>query len=201
MTLSTVAGGLRARLLRDSFRNMIEAGLSEIGWFDIDRQHRPVRLVAAPANWDEPIEPNLIAVSTTDTEDFELELGSDAARTVIPFFIDVYAEDEAVGESLSGDIRDIVRGRYPSIGRVRATFDIYDYRQATATPIGYCLINDVNRNRQATRVERAYLSNWFTVTCNVEDHYTGVDLAPVYLYPSPLTFPGPNTYPGGPPQP
>lgn len=179
--LSTTAGGLRARLLRDSFRNMIEAGLMEIGWFDAGREHRPVRLTAAPVKWDVPIEPNLIAVSTMSTEDFDIELGSDAARTVIPFFIDVLAESEAVGEQLSGDIRDVVRGRFPSVGRVRATFDIFDYRQATASPIGYCVISDVNGERQATRVERAYSANWFTITCNVEDYYSGVDVGSIYL--------------------
>lgn len=203
-----VLGGLRARLIRDSYFEMLRGCLAELGWFDTvsviagdgGRQHRSVRLIAKPLEWDEAVEPNLIAVSTSETESQDVELGSDLAETKIPFFVDIYAESESLGLDLAGDVRDITRGRMPGLGRVRPSFHVYDFRMPTPSAVGMCLVESVDSSEQETRVERAWLSNWYTISFTAIDLYRPTvdeDLEVVGNYPAPDNWPGPNNFPWG----
>ena len=171
--MADVVGGLRYRLAHDSCTEMLRAALEALGWFDAGRRHRVVRILREPANWDEPIEPNLICVSTQDSEAIEAELGSSLTGVVVPYIFDIYAESESVGLHLSGDIFDILRGRHPDAGREVAKFSILDFRAATPEEIGYGVIADVERSRTPMRVERPWLQNWFVISANVTDHYFG----------------------------
>ena len=38
-------GGLRVRLIRDNILAMLEQGLTDLGWFDEGRKHKPVTLI------------------------------------------------------------------------------------------------------------------------------------------------------------
>lgn len=190
----TIDGGLRYRYLLDSFRGMVHGGLTELGWFDAGRRHRPVRLIGTAANWDEVIEPNLLAISAGETEDRDLELGSALSSTTTPIFIDLYAESESLGIELSGDIRDLVRGRVPAVGRTQPIFDVIDSGHEPSTKLGYALISDVDLTKQATHFDRAWLQNWYTVTCRLVDFYSPTGLGGP-LFPDPDLFPGLEVFP------
>lgn len=171
--MADIVGGLRHRMAHDSCVEMIRGALETLGWFDAGRRHKPVTVVREPANWDEYIEPNLVCVSTQDSETFEVELGSGLTGVTVPYVIDIYAESESLGLHLSGDIFDILRGRHPDAGREVAKFSIFDLRTATPEEIGYGVVADVERSRTPMRVERPWLQNWFVISANVTDHYLG----------------------------
>lgn len=171
--MAEVIGGLRDRFVRDSLRSMLEGALDELGWFDVGRAHRrSVRVLGKPLSWDNPVEPNLIGIGTKQSEGEEVELGSRMIAMGIPFLIDICAESESVGVELANDIFDIVRGQHPDAGRTRPTFTIYDFRTATPTPIGYCEVSEPLIAKTPTRVERAWLQNWYTVGFMATDTYT-----------------------------
>jgi hypothetical protein len=108
-------GGIRARLVRDNFRRMIEESLSELGWFDDNRNHLPVTIKSGPFNTSEEILPNVVGVSIEDIQSEELELGSMLEETTHFAYVDIFAEDDPIGTQLSGDIFDIIRGKFSNL--------------------------------------------------------------------------------------
>lgn len=170
--LSTYGGGLGERLLLDSLWFMVRNSLSLLGWFNSTiyddppgtRKHRSVEFVAEPRAWDEIIEPNLLALQVYSTVSRDVEVGNwnltqhDDSAT-----ISVYAESEAFGTEITNDIRAILMGEYPAIGRTRSTFSVYDLGQPTPPKIGYGIINNVDGNRIPTRVKRAWLTYWYDI--------------------------------------
>lgn len=168
--MSTVVGGLRARLIKDSFFYMLQSHLEELGWFDSGRQHMPVALIAEPRNWDEPIEFNTLVLSAEDVNDTEEEMGSNLTEDRWTYYVDFFAEDDAVGADLAGDVRDILRGKMPTIGASRAMLRVYDYRQATPPVIAHVEIENVLLDR-ARNFPRPWQQHWYSVRCDLVDHY------------------------------
>lgn len=166
--MTDTASGLYARLLLMSFQEMLRAGLDELGWFDEGRQHASVTIVPEPRPWDQLVEPNLIAVSTGESDQTQVELGNGGAWGIeVPFLVDLYAESEALGLHLSHDIADIIRGRHPDAGRTSRTFSVYDYLQATPSQVGYATVLEVNTSRGVQVFDKPWLSNWYTVVGRV----------------------------------
>lgn len=166
----TIVGGLRARLIKDSFFYMLEGRLTALGWFDSGRQHLPVNMLAMPRNWDQPIEFNTLAVSAEDVNDTESEMGSNLAEDRWTVYVDFFAEDDSVGADLANDVRDILRGKMPSIGASRAVLDVYDYRQATPPVIAYVDIENVLLDR-ARNFPRPWQQHWYAIRCDLVDEY------------------------------
>jgi hypothetical protein len=166
-----LVGGLRARLLRDSCILALETGLDELGWFDNGRRHRSITFAKEPLRYDEPVEPNLIGLSLGDLSETDIEVGSSLVTASWALAVDVFAEDESLGQHLWGDIRDLLRGRLAS--RVRSTVPIMDLRQATPSQVGYAEVVDVIATRQWAMVEAPWQRTWFRVEATVEDTYFG----------------------------
>ena len=183
-------GGLRIRLLHDSMVDALRDGLEEQGWFNPNRTHRPVRLLSAPQRWDEPLEPNTLAVTTRAVDGRYIELGSNYLEDEIPVRIDLYAEGDSIGVDLTNDIRVILRGR---IGTAVAngSLAILDFRQATPSPLGHVLVTDARVLRNALLNETNWMRHWFTVSCVLIDAYN----PPSPIYPGPDLVPGPDLYP------
>lgn len=170
----TIVGGLRTRLLQDSFLAVVEEGIRAIGWLDVGRSHQPVRLQAEPANWREPIAPNLIAVDLTAVTVVEVEVGSWLTADTTIAYADLYAESEALGVELSNDIRDILRGRLDL--NVNGTLPIYDYRQATPSVVGRVAITEVNSLRATAAAQEPWQRHWFRVRCELIDTYYSTEV-------------------------
>lgn len=165
----TIVGGLRARLLTDSLFALVEDGLEILGWLDVDRSHRPVRLQAEPPPRNEPIEPNLVAIQIASIVNEEIEVGSWLTTDTATAYVNVYAESDSFGVDISNDLRDLLRGRLPSDGT--GTFPIFDYRQATPPIIGYFNVRDVGALRNVSVSEDSWMRHWFRVRCELEDTY------------------------------
>ena len=168
--MATPVGGLRLRLIEDSFIIMLQDSLDQLGWFDDGRDHLAVELVEEPPRWDEPTQPNKIAVMIESIDDLEAELGSNLTEERHNCYIDIYAEDDAVGKHLSNDIRDILRGKMPSIDRGYPHYGVYDLTEATPPHLFNVDIESVRWDR-GRNFSEAWLRHWFVVACDLVDTY------------------------------
>lgn len=170
-------GGLRSRLIADSVRLTIIAGLTALGWFDGTvydnppgpRRHRPLRYVPRPVSWDDPLYANALAISTDDIYDAPLGLGGEVEDT-FEMWIDVFAESDALGWQLAMDVRDLLLGKFPDLGRVAPVVDIYDLRQPTPSAFTQVGVAEVRVDR-AEGEARQWQAHWFMVRVDLEDDY------------------------------
>lgn len=169
-------GGLRTRLIVMSFQQMIRDSLDALGWFDAGRQHQPINFVVRPAEWEDKVDFNSIAVTCEDVADIDAETGSNLTEDTWTYSVDIYAEDDAVGIHLINDIRDILRGKIPSIGRTGPILPVFDYQAATPTQIFTCDIEDVVVDR-ARGFTKAWQQHWWAARCDVIDTYGDEDYA------------------------
>lgn len=166
----TVVGGLRARYLQDSLTYLITNGLVQLGWFDTDRSHRPLRFVPAPLDWNQPIICNLLTVSTVSRRTEFIELGSDLSEDNVATTVDIYGESESFGIDLANDIRDLLRGRLPG-GATGGVANIFDLASNPPPVIGYVTIDEPRVACQPTKIASARAIHWFTVDFNLLDTY------------------------------
>lgn len=168
--MATIVGGLRARLIHDSAYEMIRAALSDLGWFDSGRRHEPVTMVAKPVSNDDQVPFNTLTVSSTDVSDDPIEMGSTLSEDRWTFYVDFYGEDDLVARHIVHDIRDVVRGKLPSIGRAGPVLDVYDYRLATPVVLFRCELENVVVDR-ANTFTRPWQRHWWAVRFDVVDEY------------------------------
>lgn len=166
----TIQGGLRHRLIKDSLFNMIHDSLDMVGWFDSGRNHLPINMVARQVPDDEEIPLNTLSLSSGDLDEQEWETGSMMAEHTWIFYVDFYAENDALGSHVIGDVRDIVAGRFEDAGRTRPNFPVYDYRDATPPIAFYCDIEEVLVDK-ATDFPRPWQKHWYACRFMVVDYY------------------------------
>lgn len=141
-------GGLLERSIEESVYQLIVESLQALGWFNPGREHSPIVPTTEPVETYESIPTNLLVVNIEVSEDSQYELGQGPAiEDGHTFYVDFYAEDLSVGRHVSGDVRAILRGTAPSIGRTINTVDIYDYEQATPPVIAVGVIEDVRTEK------------------------------------------------------
>jgi len=166
----TVVGGTRARLIRDSFYHYIHDGVVARGWTSTNRRHKPFEFIPQPKDWDEEVPLNSIAITAEDVRDEEAEMGSALTEDTWTFYVDVYAEGDAVGTDITHDIRDMLRGKMQADGYGRTAFPVWDYRLATPVIIFTCDIENVVSDR-ARNFPQAWRRFWFSIRCDVVDNY------------------------------
>lgn len=164
-------GGLRARLIRDSVFRMIRDSLDSLNWLDpAPLTHKPITMKAADVPMNEEIAPNTIALADEDTSESEYELGSNMSEHRWTFYVDFYAENDTIGLHLINDVKAILGGRMPSIGRRSPSCDIYDYTQATPPRIFTVEIEDILLDR-GHDFPQPWLRYWYSCRFEVVDHY------------------------------
>lgn len=156
------AGGILYRLISDSLIATVRQSLGDLHWFDEDRGHLPVTLYPEPLDASEAVEPNAVTFSMEDIINEDLEMGSNLAEHRIMYFIDIYGENKALSLHLAGDIKDILEGRFPSIGRTDADFEVLDLANNPSDALFTCEIEEVviDRNRFG---DRPFEKFWWTV--------------------------------------
>lgn len=166
--MSTIVGGLRLRLIRLSVYNMVNDALDQLGWFDGDRRHATVNVSDGP--FDE-ITYNAVALTYDPIDDEDVEMGSNLQENTWTGYADVYAESDALGLHLAGDIRDILRGKMPSIGCYRPQVVVYDYTMATPPELFICEIEGVVLDKARDSKH----PNWYSVRFDLVDAYGDED--------------------------
>lgn len=170
-------GGLRSRLILDSARVAIIAALEDLGWFDATvyddppglRRHRPVQYLAKPAHWDIEVALNSFTVSAEDVSDDDLGLGGEVEDT-LRCYVDIFGQDDQFGIHFAADIRDVLVGKVPSIGRDAPYVDVYDLR--AATPYAFTTLEvDAVRIDRAENTSRPWQDHWWMVRFDLVDDY------------------------------
>lgn len=163
-------GGLRSRLVKDSLYSMINDALTDLGWFSSGRQHAPIHFRSFPLHEEEEVDINSLALSDEDLVVVEQELGSIFSEHDWQFYLDFYAEDNALGIHMAHDLEAILTGRFPSIGRGESRFPVYDYTEATPSIFTYCEIEEVIVDR-ARGFPKPWQKFWYVVSFSVLDYY------------------------------
>lgn len=172
-------GGTRARLVRDNLQSYVIDGLTALGWFDPARRHAPLQVITAP---DEaasdtgaltPVPLNAIAVSLPDVADDEMELGSRLTEDRWTGLVDFYAENDTVGVDVAHTVRDLLRGKYVTIGPPwdRGVCPLTDLSVQPPVDFGYLEIENVAVDR-ATGFNQPWRRFWWSVSFDVLDRYT-----------------------------
>lgn len=143
----TYVGGLRARLIHEAVYQGINDALTDLGWFDSGRNHSTVTFLSTGVDDEETVEKNTAALTAFSVVEAEEEMGSLLTENRWTYYVDFYAENEAIGTHFITDIKDIVGGRMPSVSRDRPHFDVYDYTQATPTHLFYVEVEDIILDR------------------------------------------------------
>lgn len=172
--MADIVGGLRARLIRESLFKTVHESLADLGWFDPTRPHLPVRFVSRAQNHNEQIVQNTAALSDENMNGEELELGSGLTEYRWTFYIDFFADSDALGLHFIRDVKDILEGRMTAIGRNNAAFDVYDYTQATPPILFSCLIDEVEVAKSHGFL-KPWLEHWYACGFVVVDHYNRDD--------------------------
>lgn len=168
--MTTVVGGLRARLLHDSLSALLKSGLEGLGWLDPGRQHQPLQFLHGPHTWDVPVNFNAVVITSEALDTEWVELGSDLVTDTAYFTVDFYAESDSLGVHVSNDMRDLLRGRLPG-GAEREMVPILDFRQPTPTPIGYAYVLDVGVDRTTDQVPEQWRRHVFSLGVTLHDTY------------------------------
>ncbi len=168
--MTTVVGGLRGRLIVDSYRKMLRDSLDALGWFDSGRQHRPITFVSNEYKVDEEVPLNTIVVADSDVTDEPAEMGSVLADDTWTIYVDFYAEDDSLGRHLMGDFRDISRGKMPSIDRTGPVFNVLSLHEPTPTTLFVCQITDVTVDK-ANNFPHPWQQHWWVGRVTIEDTY------------------------------
>ncbi len=168
--MTVYAGGLRSRLIRDSLINMVTDSLAALGWFDGNRQHTKLTVVATAVPEEEDVPYNTLAFSDDDISSYDEEMGSNYSEHRWNWFIDFFAEDNSIGLHVIQDIKAILEGRFSSIGRTGSILKVYDYTLATPSHIFTCEIEGVATHR-AHGFPRAYQRYWHSCSFDVLDFY------------------------------
>lgn len=168
-------GGLRDRLIHDSIYHLVKDGLTTLGWFPGGAQapaQYPISVVAEQLDWNVEIPLNTISVAAYSTSDTEWELGSDLRQNSWSFYVDVFGANEALGLQLSGDVRDILRGKFSALSNfiTPETLNVLDYTLATPTLLFQCDVRNVNRDR-AVQTTHRWGNYLFSISCVVLDYY------------------------------
>lgn len=171
----TYVGGLRDRLIHDSIFHAVNDGLHVLGWFPGGAQAPtdfPLHVVAEQMDWSVEIPFNTVSVASYSTSDIEAELGSDLRANRWVFYVDVFGANEAIGLQLSGDVRDILRGKNSALAHfvTPSTLHVLDYSLATPVELFTCDLDRVNRDR-AVQTTHRWMNYMFSISATLTDWY------------------------------
>jgi hypothetical protein len=167
---TSLTGGLRDRLVDDAVHLMLRDALTALGWLAPAAHRREVTLIAAPVQADVEIVPTTVSVVREDLAYDLIELGSQLSEDRSIHYVDIYGENDAVAKHLAGDLRDILRGKMPAIGRTAPVVAVFDRTQTPvpAEPAFHVEIEDVVMER-AREVSRAWERYWWMIRFDVVD--------------------------------
>lgn len=162
-------GGTRDRAVHQSTFNFLKDHFTALGWFDSGRAHQPINFIAGrPKQASETTVPiNTVVLVDEEVESKDFEMGTEASEDKYQFTVEMYAENEAVGRALMGDVRKLVSGQFP--GRsIYPIIDLYDYSQDPAVYVSYMDVTDVKWSHPTSK--ELYQRFWFKVEFAVTDY-------------------------------
>lgn len=168
--MTIYVGGLRKRLIRESLYRTINDSLDLLGWFDSGRYHSPITFTSEPVKDFQKVEVNTGALADLDHGELDDELGSLQAIHRWTMYFDFFGENDAVSLHIAGDVKDIMGGRMPSIGRSDPSLTVLDYTQATPPELFTVQVESIIIDRP-TVFDRQFQAHWYTVRFDLVDYY------------------------------
>lgn len=161
-----------ARHVQQTVNDHVETVLTDLGWIGQDPPFgaTPVTFQTVRPNEEElkSLVANTVAVSFgNEPDDKEEEIGGGLVSVDFPFFVDVYAEKEAIALAIASDVKDHLAGRVPGTSRFLTVVD-----QRTTTPVlGYQIeFTDLFREPVERELVRLF---WQVVRCTATLTYVG----------------------------
>lgn len=162
-----LTGGLRDRMIIESMFNLVKDALTDLGWFDSGRHHSPITMIDAYPGDNEEVAVNTLAVSTGDTFQSMLELGSNGEVHQMAIFYDFYGQNDSLSRHVIGDIYEILN--------LNPVVPIYDYRSATPYIDFYAeIVEESIEKVLPPRATNPWQKHWQMVGCVVTDDRANV---------------------------
>lgn len=162
-------GGTRRRLIKDSLALLLDNSLASLGWYEKNKWFTPVTFIDEPISSSEKVPVNTVSLSFEDDFSEEAELGSNMERVEWEFFVDIYAEDSSVGTHLSGDIRDLLKGKMSGLNRTKSTLEVLDLTQDPSPSAFYCDLEGIE-SAKVRASEQQHRRDYYTVGGYVVDY-------------------------------
>ncbi len=162
----TYSGGMRLRLIFDSFYMMLRNSLSESGLLDTTPAgwKNSVKIIPEPVDPSKKVEPNTISLMADFMNPSPAELGSYRQRRDQDVYVDIFAESERAGIHIMGDLLSAIEGE----SRDTDVLPVFDYSQVGQPEVFYCEIKDI----EAVRLEdgeKGFNRFWWRIGCTLED--------------------------------
>jgi hypothetical protein len=171
----TPQGGLRDRMIIESHRTMVHGALDALGWFDPNRAHLPINWRTTPVRDDEEIDFNTAILTFEDIDADEIEIGSNVSELTHVVWFDFYGEPapedapemtynggEALGKHFIGDVRAILAGELPDVGRSWPALEVYDWTLATPAAFATLSIENIRTRKVQHHVDKPWQRYWYT---------------------------------------
>lgn len=160
-----LAGGLRDRMVHESVLRAIEADMASRGWFNTGRWHDPITVIDEYPDDADEVAINTISISMGDADGYRVEMGSQMESHEQTLFVDIYAESDALGRHIVGDIYEYLK----KVKRIQ----VFDYRQTPPTAEFWAHVEDDDIiKRRGRTVTQAWKKHWYVIAFTVTDGRT-----------------------------
>lgn len=167
--MATLRGGLRDRMILESILQAVKSDLTTQGWLDAtvfdtvpgSREHRPFTIVDEFPDENDEVQVNTLAFSFSDAMGRDGEMGSQLEEHGMNIFIDFFAESDAVGRHVIGDIYAYIKEQ--------GTFPVFDYRAATPPVEFNVAVEDGVEKRKPSRAVNPWQKHWHLLAMRVTD--------------------------------
>jgi len=155
-------GGLRDRIIHESLYKAIETQLTTLGWFDAGREHSDIVMVDEFPDEDAEVAFNTLAFSMGDGGGVPTEMGSPTTDEEIIFFVDFFAENDAIGRHVRGDIFEFLKAN-PSQ-------PVFDYSDIGDPEVFTVEVQDDADKRKPDRAVNKWQKHWYVLSFSVIDY-------------------------------
>jgi hypothetical protein len=168
--MTVLAGGLRSRMIFDNLYNLIQSNLTALGWFESGLRFQPIVMVNEQQDTTTPVQINTLAVADAPVSSVLWEVGSELTEDTRWYFVDFFGESDALAKHVIGDVRDILLGKFASIGLSAPVLPVYDLRQPTPPFLFSCQITNMRQDRAHTW-SHPWERHWYSLHFSLLDYY------------------------------
>lgn len=160
--MATLVGGKRDRMIIESVLQSAVGYLTTAGWFGPNRYHSAITVVDEFPDDNTPPEvaQNTLAFSHQFSTGEDLEMGAKTETHFITFFFDFFAENDAVGRHLIGDLYEWAK--------VNETVPVYDYSDA-GDPLEFYVTMDGDMETRKPNATNNWQKHWHVLSFTVSD--------------------------------
>ena len=160
--MATLVGGKRDRMIIESVLQSAIDYLTSQNWFAGGRYHEPIVVVDEFPDENDPAEvaPNTLAFSHQFSTGEDLEMGAKTESHFITLFFDFFAENDAVGRHLIGDLYEWAK--------INDVVPVYDYSDV-GDPLEFYVTMDGDMETRKPNATNNWQKHWHVMSFTVRD--------------------------------